>query len=147
MSTLAPVRRQILVNTTPLRAFEVWTAQLASWWPFASHSVYGEGSTATFIDGRLIESGPDGSTCSWGTVSTWQPGERLEMTWHPGHDEDVATTVDVRFEPAPNDQTLVTLTHTGWENRADATSARDDYSTGWPVVMGRFVDLLGGSAA
>ncbi len=50
MSTLAPVRRQIVVNATPLRAFDAWTQQLAAWWPFATHSVYGEGSTATFVD-------------------------------------------------------------------------------------------------
>ena len=147
MSTLAPVRRQVVVNATPLRAFEAWTEQLAAWWPFSSHSVYGEASSAAFVDGRLIESGPDGSTCSWGRVSTWRPGERLEMTWHPGQDEDESTTVEVTFDAAPNGRTLVTLTHTGWENRADASSAHGDYSTGWPVVMGRFVDLLGGRAA
>ena len=35
-------------------------------------------------------------------------------------------------------QTLVTLTHTGWERFADPAAARAEYDEGWPVVLGRY---------
>jgi hypothetical protein len=142
MTTIAPVRREVLVSATPLHAFNVWTQQLDAWWPFATHSVHGSESTAAFVDGVLIETATDGSTCIWGTVTTWNPGVRLAMTWHPGHAEDASTTVDVSFAAEPDGRTRVTLTHTGWENRADAVAARDNYETGWPPVLESFANLV-----
>ena len=138
MSVIAPIRRQVIVNASPERAFESWTNEIAQWWPMAQHSVYGEGGTARFVDDQLVESGPNGASCVWGTVSEWLPGEWLSMTWHPGHDESEATQVDVRFDALPGDRTLVTLTHSGWERRADPLSMRANYRNGWPTVVGRF---------
>jgi uncharacterized protein YciI/uncharacterized protein YndB with AHSA1/START domain len=146
MTTFAPVRRQVVVSATPERAFAAWTDDLHTWWPFERHSVYGQGSSAAFVDGQLIETSPDGQSCSWGSVTTWRDGERLTMTWHPGSDEDSATTVDVRFDPLDDGRTLVTLTHTGWEKRADSADARLEYRSGWPTVMGGFAQSLSGES-
>ena len=143
---LPPVRRQAVVRASPARAFQAWTDELGAWWPFHTHSVCGERATAAFTDGRLVETGPDGTTHVWGTVTTWLPGRRLTMTWHPGQGDDVATTVDVRFDRLDDGVTLVTLTHSGWENRPDAADARDDYRTGWASVIGEYVTVLGTSA-
>ncbi|MFL6070732.1 MAG: SRPBCC domain-containing protein [Actinomycetes bacterium] len=148
--TMAPIRRQVVVSANADRAFTAWTEELAGWWPFERHSVFGAHSSAAFVDGRLVETGPDGSQQLWGTVTTWEPGQQLSMTWHPGQDEDSATTVDVRFDAISDDRTLVTLTHTGWENRANATEARDEYGRGWPTVVGQFaarLDAASGSEA
>ena len=117
--TIAPIRRQVVVSANPERAFTAWTEELAVWWPFERHSVFGAGSGAAFVDGQLVETGSDGSQQLWGTVTAWEPGHQLSMTWHPGQNEDAATTVDVRFDAIGDDRTLVTLTHTGWENRVD----------------------------
>ena len=135
---IAPIQRQVIVGADPDRAFAVWTQELAAWWPFERHSVYGAGASAAFREGQLVETGPDGAQQLWGTVTTWLPGEQLTMTWHPGQDEDSATTVDVRFDPISEGQTLVTLTHTGWENRVDGQEAREEYGRGWPTVVSRF---------
>jgi uncharacterized protein YciI len=146
-AAIAPIRRQVIVAADPQRAFQVWTEELAAWWPFAQHSVYGAGSAAGFRNGRLVETGPDGTEQPWGTVTTWLPGQQLTMTWHPGQDAASATIVDVRFDAINERQTLVTLTHTGWENRVDASEARDDYGKGWPTVVGQFGAALERSAA
>ncbi|HEX5017177.1 MAG TPA: SRPBCC domain-containing protein [Actinomycetes bacterium] len=138
MSAIAPIRRQVVVPVSSDRAFAAWTEQLHAWWPFARHSVYGEEATAAFVDGKLIETAPDGTSCSWGTVTTWEPGRRVTMTWHPGQSEDAATTVDVQFDEIADRQTLVTLTHSGWESRADSLEARADYRNGWATVVGLY---------
>ena len=47
----------------------------------------------------------------------------------------------VTFEETDG-KTLVTLEHAGWEIFGDqAAQAREEYDHGWPVVLGRFVEL------
>jgi hypothetical protein len=43
-------------------AFEVFTAQIARWWPLADKSLYGAGTTAAFDGGQIVERSPDGTT-------------------------------------------------------------------------------------
>lgn len=37
--------------------------------------------------------------------------------------------------------TLVALTHSGWDRRADGASARTGYDSGWEIVLGAFAGL------
>jgi hypothetical protein len=41
MTTLPPIRRQVVVPAGPQIAFDVFTAEIGSWWPFERFSVYG----------------------------------------------------------------------------------------------------------
>lgn len=143
---LPPVRRQVVVTATAARAFAAWTEELASWWPFATHSVCGQGATAAFVDGRLVETGLDGAAHVWGTVTVWEPGRRLAMTWHPGQSADGATDLDVQFDELDDGHTLVTVTHSGWERRPDAGDAREDYRTGWIGVLDRYGTRVGSTS-
>ncbi len=140
MTALPPVTRHVEVATDPARAFELWTAQVGSWWPMATHSVHGADATVAFTDGRLVETAPDGSTCTWGTVTAWAPPDLLAMTWRPGRDTSDATQIEVRFESVDLERTRVTLTHSGWEARAEAAQIRGNYDIGWAVVLGTFAD-------
>ena len=137
MTDLLPIRRQVVVPGTPAAAFEVFTVQIGLWWPLADHSVYGEGASVGFEDGRLIEKGPDGGEAVWGTVLSWVPEQHVRLTWHPGSDPAKASEVEVRFDPVSDGQTLVTLEHRGWERFADPAAARAEYDQGWPRVCGR----------
>ena len=51
MSTVPPIRRQVLVDADPVTAFEVFTGRLGHWWPLAELSVYGAGATVAITDG------------------------------------------------------------------------------------------------
>jgi len=51
-SPLPPIRREILVDTDPATAFEVFTDRIGQWWPLEDLSVYGTGGTVGFTDGR-----------------------------------------------------------------------------------------------
>jgi uncharacterized protein YndB with AHSA1/START domain/uncharacterized protein YciI len=135
MTSLPPIRRQIVVPAGAETAFAVFTERIGAWWPVARHSVYGEHATAAFRDGRLIETGPGGEEAVWGTVLDWQPPRRLLMTWHPGQGAERASEVEVGFAPVTETQTLVTVTHSGWERFTDPAAARDEYRNGWPTVL------------
>jgi hypothetical protein len=134
MSSLAPIRREVIVDADPDRAFVVFTEQIGSWWPVASHSVHGEGSTVVFESNQFVEVSGDGQRTVWGTVTEWLPGERVAFSWYPSADADHASEVTVSFTGV-NKQTLVTLVHEGWEVFADPADTRAEYDEGWPVVL------------
>ena len=135
MSELPPVRRQVVVPVTCAAAFEVFTAEIGSWWPVAELSVHGEHTTVGFENGRLVEHGPDGAEAVWGTILDWQPPTLLRMTWHPGGGPAKASEVEVRFAEVTEALTLVTVEHRGWERFADPAAARTEYDHGWPQVL------------
>jgi Activator of Hsp90 ATPase homolog 1-like protein len=133
--SVAPIVREVLVRTDLETAFDLFTERIGSWWPLATHSVFGEHATVAFQDGRLVErAGRSDST--WGEVLAWDPPNGFRITWHPGHGNDQATEVEVRFA-AEDDQVRVSLVHIGWERRADV-DARASYETGWIVVLDRY---------
>jgi len=137
------VRSTVTVGLDPLAAFRLFTDGMSSWWPFQSHSIYGDETTGVVVEpwagGRVYETTADGRQGEWGIVSVWQPGERLVMSWHPGNDAALATRVDVTFSASDNGGTRVELLHTGWEvTGADAPKLAESYETGWGHVLGRF---------
>lgn len=134
MAAPPPLHHEVRVDLDPQQAFELFTQRIGEWWPTANLSVFGEGSSVAFTDdGRLLERDGERAT-SWGEVTEWVPGERLALSWHPGVGEERASQVAVTFA-ALGEQTLVTLTHSGWEVYEDAIASRNEYSGGWPTVL------------
>jgi uncharacterized protein YciI len=136
---LPPIRREILVDADPATAFAAFTERISHWWPLEDLSVYGPGGTVGFADGQIVERSASGDAAVWGTVYLWEPATALAFSWHPGGPPDQATHVEVTFTQA-DAQTLVTLTHSGWERFADPAGARAEYDLGWPVVLGTYRD-------
>jgi uncharacterized protein YciI len=134
MTSLPPIRREVLVKAEPDKAFEVFTARIGDWWPLGTHSVHGEGGSVAFEDGVLVERSAAGERSVWGTVTRWEPPSAVSFTWHPGNPGSRATDVTVSFTAA-GEQTLVTLEHRGWEVYEDPAAAREEYNTGWPFVL------------
>jgi uncharacterized protein YndB with AHSA1/START domain len=142
---LAPVVKSLVVPLSPERAFALFTAEIQRWWPLASHSVFGDDAAACAIEGRvggrIYESHADGRESVWGTVTAWEPPGRFACTWHPGRTPATQQELEVRFEAAEAG-TLVTLTHRGWERLgAEARRVRENYETGWEIVLARLVAL------
>jgi hypothetical protein len=96
VSTVPPIRREILVDADPAAAFEMFTAGLGRWWPLEELSVYGKGATVAFADGQIVERSADGEAAVWGTVTRWEPPVAVAFTWHPAQPADRASHVEVR---------------------------------------------------
>ena len=141
------VRKSLVVECTPERAFSTFTERIGEWWPLATHSVFGEDAETAVLEGReggrLYERSRGGEESVWGTVTAWEPPRRLVLTWHPGRGEETAQDLEVRFEPA-GDAIRVELVHTGWE-RLPGGGAEEaaNYHPGWDVVLGRYVRAVG----
>lgn len=139
---LEPVRHSIEVTVPAAQAFRLFIDQIDTWWPLASHSVGRQRATGCYFEGRhggrIYETHDDGSLHVWGTVTAWQPPERVVFSWHPGREADSAQEVELRFVDLGG-RTRVELEHREWEALGDrAAEIRDRYHSGWPGVLARF---------
>lgn len=142
-ASISSLRKVVTVETTPQRAFELFTKGIQQWWPLATHSVgeqqavgvtFGEG-----VGGTIVETLADGTRTVWARVTRWEPPHVVAFTWHPGNPESEAGHVEVTFTPDTPGSTVVELVHTGWERRPDGARAREGYDTGWNIVLNQFV--------
>jgi uncharacterized protein YndB with AHSA1/START domain len=138
---IAPVRKSIRVRLEPAAAFDLFTRQLARWWPLAQHSCAGADAVDVEFEpragGTVFERTRAGERHVWGTLLDWEPPHRFAMTWHPGVEPAKATRLAVEFVAARDGGTEVNLVHDRWEARDE--SARRSYDGGWEGVLARFV--------
>ena len=127
----APIRREVIVATTPDRAFAQFTNDIGRWWPLQTLSVL-RGSVA--FEGELLVERTADAEAVWAEVTEWDPPSHLALAWHPGGERALATRVSVDFVEH-DDGTLVTLTHDGWERLAEPDRAAEDYGNGWIGVL------------
>lgn len=141
--SLAPIEHRVQVTLSPADAFDLFTRQMARWWPFAGHSCFDDqGLDVQFeprVGGAVTEVARDGRRMGWGTLTRWEPPDGFAMRWHPGLDAAQATLLQVRFIAAEAGGTVVHVHHSGWEARGDeAASKRDAYDGGWPVTLAAY---------
>jgi uncharacterized protein YndB with AHSA1/START domain len=151
--SIAPVRKIVIVQATPERAFEVFTAGIDRWWP-RSHSLGSAPLTKSIIEpfegGRWYTEHTDGTQAVVGHVRIWEPGERLVVSWEisaswkPDPRAAFASEVEVRFLPSSQGQTRVELEHRNFERmgEADGETMRKGVDGGWPTLLEFFAKLV-----
>ncbi len=144
------VHKSIYVAASPARAFVVFTEQLGTWWPLASHKIGKAPAIDARIEprvgGRWYEVGDDGVECVWGHVRAWEPPGRVLLSWELSadfaHDATVQTEVEVRFV-AEGNGTRVELEHRLLETygaRAEEMRGVFDSEGGWTGMLGKFAE-------
>ncbi|HSN72593.1 MAG TPA: hypothetical protein VLT59_13850 [Steroidobacteraceae bacterium] len=142
---LGPIVKSIEVERSADEAFRIFTQEMTSWWPLASHSrardADGEASIAVTIEprigGRVFETLNTGAQRDGGQVLAWEPGARFALLWQMGRSREEATEVEVRFETITDATCRVTLTHSHWERLGERGSElRGQYEGGWDFVFG-----------
>jgi uncharacterized protein YndB with AHSA1/START domain len=151
-ATTTAVRRSVTVQAPPERAFEVFTAGMATWWPMESHHIGEKMAVDVVIEphagGRWFERDGDGGECDWGFVTEWDPPHRVLLAWHltPDYEFDPdpakSTEIEVRFTPQDGD-TLVELEHRGFERHiATGPRIREAVSGpgGWTELLQQYAN-------
>ncbi len=141
------VRKTVTVDCAVEEAFRVFTAGAQSWWPVATHSITGRDVTDIVFEeregGEVYELSSTGEKGHWATVVTWDPPNRLMLTWNILERPGDATELEVRFLPE-GDGTRVELEHRGWDAIVEsAAEKRASYDTGWDQVLDVYERRLG----
>ena len=136
---LEPIRKSIVVQCSPRDAFNLFTAEMSAWWPTAIHSISQDRLERVVFEekagGSIFEVRDDGETFPWGDVVTWEPPTRFVMHWYPGREPDTAQEVELRFSKTEGG-TQVHLEHRNWRSLGErAAELRDQYNTGWDLVL------------
>jgi uncharacterized protein YndB with AHSA1/START domain len=150
----AVVRRQIVVEAPPEKAFEVFTARFGDFKP-REHNLLGAPIAETVFEpqvgGHIYDRGTDGSECRWARVLVYEPPTRVVFSWDIGPtwqvetEPDNTSEVEVRFIAEGPGRTRVELEHRnldrhgpGWESVAGGVSA----DGGWPLYLDHYAALF-----
>jgi uncharacterized protein YndB with AHSA1/START domain len=145
-SVTAPVRTSIVVEAPKERAFDVFTADIGSWWPADKHILQGELAGMEFeprAGGRIIDRGVDGTESPWARVLAYEPPDRvvfswdISLRWELESDPERCSEVEVRFVAEGDTRTRVELEHRalerhgeGWEAMRDAVGSPNGWGDG-----------------
>src|SRR5262245_52883853 len=153
-TSVAPVRKSITVKASVERAFQVYTAELDSWWPRSHH--LGTSPLATVmmegrVNGRCYGVSVDGVETDWGRVLEWDPPHRLVMAWQitpqwtPESDLEKSSVVEVRFTAVEDGHTRVDLEHRDFHKHGaggDSMRKAVDAPNGWDLLLGLFTQRV-----
>ncbi len=152
-----PVVRRVVVRAPPARAFALFAGRIGTWWPKDKHIGARPAVDVVLepgVGGRWFERDADGAETQWGRVLAWEPPTphaegRMLLAWQIGadwrFDPGFETEVELRFTPVA-DGTEVRLTHRRLERfGAHAERMAGMLGGGWPLMLGCFRDLAGGS--
>lgn len=149
--TTDAVRKSIEVLVPVERAWAVFTEEMSTWWPLATHSIgadQGSLPDAVVVEGRaggsIYETVGDDRR-EWGVVAEWDPPSRIAVDWVVGG--AVATRWTATFTPTARG-TRVDLVHAGFEAHGDrAAELREAYGSegGWTLVLDRFAEVVNAS--
>lgn len=155
MTTTTPeVVRTVTVPLPVDQAFAMFTEQFDLIKP-REHNLMDVPIARTVMEvrpgGQIRDEAQDGTRCVWGEVLAVEPPELLRFAWLIGPTWQVqphenASEVEVRFTPAGDGSTLVSLRHfkldqhgPGWESLPESLSSEG----GWSLYLQRFVELTG----
>jgi uncharacterized protein YndB with AHSA1/START domain len=155
---IAPVRKTVVVQATPERAFEVFTAGIDRWWP-KSHGIGSapvrQSIIEPFVGGRWYTTFEDGTEVVVGHVGVWQPPERFVVSWeiNAAWKSDAraafASEVEVRFVADTAGRTRVELEHRNFERMgiAEGETMRNSVDGGWPSILDLFANAASSTAS
>jgi uncharacterized protein YndB with AHSA1/START domain len=148
------VRAHVVVNAPIGRAFTVFTEGIGSWFP-AEYNILGVDLAERVFEphegGHVYDRGVDGSECHWARVLTYEPPNRVVISWdltpqfQVETDHEKTSEVEVQFVAEAEDRTRVELEHRkldrhgeGWEGARDGVGSPG----GWPGCLRAFAERL-----
>ena len=150
-----PVRQAVLVRASLQHTFVSFVTTVGAWWPVQPFSAGKDRVRDVTVEqrlgGRIYETWDDGTEVDWGTVTAWEPPQRLVMTWNG---TPIATEVEFTFAALGPGLTRVAVEHRGWEALTDEQLAEDcalpggynsgAYAAGWATILRSLADSLAG---
>ncbi len=133
------VRRSVVVEVPPDRAFTFFSEDIGKWWD-PNHHLLGEPLAEMVFEprvgGSIIDRGIHGAESRWATVLAYDPPHHLAFSWSINLQWQIepelskSSEVHVTFTAQGDSRTLVQLEHRhldrhgpGWESMRDAVGS------------------------
>ena len=157
MISIAPVRKQVMVNANQQRAFDLFTNEMSRWWP-ATHNILKSPIKQYVIEpragGRWYAVGEDDSSCQTGYVIDWHPPQLVVLAWQLSaewqFDPALVTEVEVRFIAESATTTRVELEHRHLQRMGEKGAqirSMVDAPGGWTAVLESFKQCVDAKGA
>ena len=150
------VRRQVVVEVSVARAFDVFVSRFGDFKP-VEHNLMNAPIAETVLEpwvgGHIFDRGADGSECHWARVLAFDPPDRILFSWDIGPqwevepDPERTSEVEVRFVADGARRTRVELEHRhldrhgpGWPSVRTGVAGE----AGWSLYLARYGELMKG---
>ena len=151
MSSVAPVRKQVVVETSQAKAFAVFSEGIDRWWPREHHAGQSPLKRAVLEarqGGRWYSICEDGTELDVGKVLAWEPPHRMVLAWQLNgnwqYDAAFITEIEVTFIAEGPRRTRVELEHRDLERygaSVDQLRKSLDAEGGWQLTLERFAGI------
>jgi uncharacterized protein YndB with AHSA1/START domain len=148
MSSVAPVRKNVVVEASQAKAFAVFSEGIDRWWPREHHSGSSPLKRAVLearLGGRWYSICEDGTEFEVGKVLAFEPPRRLVLAWQLDanwqYEASFSTEVEVTFTAEGPKRTRVELEHRGMERYGAAVEEVRrslDAQGGWLLTLENF---------
>lgn len=156
MSTVEPVRKQIVVAATQETCFRVFTDGMERWWPrdhYVGSSAANRMRVEPRVGGRWYQTGEGGSELVWGKVLAWEPPARLVLAWQLTaewqYDAELLTEVEITFTVEAAKRTRVVVEHRNLDRFGPGAAGKRksfDAAGGWTQTLEQFARAAEGRA-
>jgi uncharacterized protein YndB with AHSA1/START domain len=135
------LRREMVLNCAPERAFNAFTTHVDLWWPRTHRK--SRDHAMRFTPDALIQTAPDGTNWTMGRVLAYDPPARLALDWFAGAVTD-PTNVEITFAPEGGG-TRVVIVHRPLtpETIALWPSRVATFIGGWEAVLAALSEHIG----
>jgi hypothetical protein len=147
-TTIAPIKKEVLVAASQETAFNVFTKNMDSWWPRTHH--VGSCPMLEMIlepkpNGRWYTKHEDGSEVDCGHILVWDPFGKVIINWQiDGNFQYVptlTTEIEVLFIAEGPNQTRVILEHRDLDKLLGGSKVIESMDEGWGQIMNLYLTI------
>jgi uncharacterized protein YndB with AHSA1/START domain len=147
-TTIAPIKKELLVEASQETAFKVFTEKINLWWPTTHHvgsCPMTELVLEPWVNGRWYSKHEDNSEANVGHILVWDPYGLLVLNWQVNgnfqYDTSITSEVAIQFIPEGPKKTKVKFEHRDLDRLGGGEKVIDSMNEGWGMILNLYKNI------